>query len=71
MPSGAQILCVKTQGLGVFLWAKVNPENETEMRSFFIMGTGNPMRHHGTTYIGTVQDGDFMWHVFEKGVDHA
>ena len=65
MPKGAQVLCVQNQGGDIFLWAKVDPEGERERRKFAIYGTGNPVPANGT-YIGTVQQGPFEWHVFEE-----
>ena len=51
------------------IWAVVNPENESEKRQFCIRGTGH-LDHSGKIdddiYIGTVQTGTLVWHLFEQ-----
>lgn len=72
MPAGAEILDVQIQRISddsrlLCLWAIVDSRAEREMRSIAIVGTGNPMSLDlsAEDYIGTVQDGMFVWHVFE------
>ena len=80
MPQGARILGVQTQAeLGGFLgpltaeipcvWALVNTEEgKTVRRMFRVYGTGREIKEplEGLDYIGTVQTGPFVWHVFER-----
>lgn len=69
MPGSAVVLCVQIQaGHGPCLWARVNTEFSLEKRTFLIVGTGNPFPEskRPPVYIGTVQQGPFVWHVFEK-----
>jgi hypothetical protein len=67
MPKGAEILSLQLQGSDPepFIWALVDPHNGDAERLFQIVGTGHEevtKYHH---YIGTYQEGRFVWHVFE------
>ena len=81
MPQGTRILAVQGQKqiLGEFLgpmaaetvclWAMSNTEeSKTVRRMFRIYGTGKPINEDplDLDYIGTVQTGPFVWHVFER-----
>ena len=79
-PQGARILAVQVQKstggmLGplenetVCLWAMSRTdESKTVRRMFRIFGTGKPIDEDPADldYIGTVQTGPFVWHVFER-----
>lgn len=69
MPQGARILAVQTQDNTPCMWAVVDPEEDTEPRTFLTYGTGNPMPNHelSDTHRGTYQlnDGALVFHVFE------
>ncbi len=52
-PAGA--LCV---------WALVNPEDETKLQKFFVVGTGHDVPVDAYFWVGTVNQGQFMWHIF-------
>ena len=65
LPAGARILCAQMQGPSLFLWAIVNPVHPFEHRNFFVVGTGQPFPEGTASYISTVQQGPFVWHVFE------
>jgi hypothetical protein len=66
MPKGAEILAVKVQdSFNVCIWAKVDPEMETETRMFEVIGTGHPFDDTNKEYIETYLDGPFVWHLFE------
>jgi hypothetical protein len=68
MPMDAEILTVQLQDGQMFnacIWAKVNPENELEKRQFVVIGTGHSFDDTNHKYIGTYQEGFFVWHVFE------
>lgn len=65
MPEGAVILTAQMQGGTLCLWAKVKPDNEPTMRRIRIFGTGQYFTGE-PSYIATVQDGQFVWHVFEE-----
>lgn len=80
MPKYAHILDIKNVGGSFFIWAYVNTEAETESRTFRIYGTGWALPEEElfgskypefritkpiNFYIKTIQDGLFIWHVFE------
>lgn len=68
MPASAVPLSVQMQGGVMTLWAMVSTERQTEMRSVYIVGTGNPITGplalHPEWFVGTVQERVFVWHVF-------
>lgn len=68
MPVKARVLTVQLQGGQPRLWAIVNLDEAplTEMRTFEIHGTGNPISDGARTYIATLQQPPFVWHVFER-----
>ena len=68
MPKEAEILSVQIQNGQMFnacIWVKVNPKNELEKRQFVVIGTGHSFDDTNYEYIGTYQDGPFVWHCFE------
>lgn len=55
----------------VCLWAMSNTGESRKVRRLFrIYGTGRPIEEplESLNYIGTVQTGPFVWHVFERNV---
>ena len=69
MPVGAQVLTVQMQGSQPQLWAKVDPAQPKEWRTFDALGTGHMMSDDPRImYVGTFQmdDGELVWHVFER-----
>lgn len=65
MPKFATILAVQIQYDKICLWALIETENEPlDRRDIRIYGTGNPITGD-KRYIGTVQMGPLVWHVFE------
>lgn len=67
MPKGAQILDVQMQHGVPTIWALVHETAELETRNFQTVGTGQSLSDNMKDYshIGTVQDGSFVWHIFE------
>lgn len=65
MPIGARVLSVGNQNGHLCMWAMVDPSKETELRGFFIIGTGNRITRDLGQFVGTVQIDQFVWHVFE------
>lgn len=66
VPSGGEILSVQIQDSQVCLWIAVNPANPKEQHTIEIFGTGHGMDESEREYIGTVQDGRLVWHIFEQ-----
>ncbi len=66
MPRNSDILCVQTQHGYPYVWAIVDDEAPKGMRRFVVVGTGwdLPADIGRSDYIGTYQDGGFVWHVF-------
>lgn len=69
LPAAAEILTVGAQEGTICLWAldDVLQGLCRHNRTFFVIGTGHEMPECEVNYIGTVFDGPFVWHVFEKG----
>lgn len=69
MPCTHKILSAQIQKGSLYVWAWVDT-NSTEMSvKFAVVGTGNPIPFHidpdKCKFISTVQDGSFVWHIFE------
>jgi len=75
MPKGAEILTVQMQGAVPTIWAVVNPAEPRDFWKtvyFQVIGTGWGFdTRHKRKYIGTVQDGPLVWHVFQLLDDNA
>ena len=68
MPTGAKVLHVAEQGMGVCLWALVDPEVFVfEDRRFVVRGTGHLVPEN-VDWVGTwLQDGGrFVFHLFQE-----
>lgn len=52
------------------LWIELDPEAERVNRTFKILATGQPIEGDGgypyDIHVGTVIDGNFVWHIYEK-----
>jgi len=46
------------------MWAEVDTDTPKKTRRFSVVGTGRPIHENGS-YIGTCDDGPFVWHVLE------
>lgn len=70
MPQNAVFLSCQMQRGDICLWALVEEKYPTEQRVIRIYGTGNPISNPmwPGTFIATVQDRSFVWHVFDGGV---
>ncbi len=66
IPMEAKVLTVQVQNEVPHIWVLVSPENEVETRKFMVVGTGHPFDDTSMKYIGTFQDGPFVWHLFEN-----
>ncbi len=69
MPKSAKTLSIQEQRGKLFLWALIDPSEECHVKKrFYVFGTGNyitlfqvdEMKH-----ISTIQQGKFVWHIFE------
>lgn len=72
MRKDAQIISVQMQGGSLCLWAEVMADNPEEDREFQVFGTGEEIPLNANDegfnfgWQGTVQDGAFVWHVYER-----
>ena len=66
MPGGAGVLSVQMQGNTPTLWALVDTDAQRELRSFVVWGIGHEHNTAPGSYVGTIQEGQFAWHIFEK-----
>lgn len=71
MPSGAEIMDFQMQGKVPTVWAIVGADMPIVTRYFFIRGTGHEVDCRSYDYIGTSQDEQFVWHLFEDLTPHA
>ena len=66
-PLDAWPLCVQMQHGKPTLWMLVTPDKDQASFQAIIFGTGHPVESvDNRQYVGTVQDGEFVWHVFLK-----
>lgn len=63
--SGADLLHLGMQGGTVFAWFMLVPTNEAVEREFYTTATGAHIDMKDK-YIGTVQEGPYVWHVLMK-----
>ena len=70
MPVLSYPLSVQIQHGELVMWAVVEPDDIGAQMKVLIVGTGHPMPAgaFASNYIGTVQDGGLVWHVFNGGV---
>jgi hypothetical protein len=66
LPRDANILTVQLQDGTICLWAEVIPENPPVSCSIKLVGTGIAEVEPNDSYIGTVQQGPFVWHVYRS-----
>lgn len=64
MPANAKVLSVADQAGVLTIWALVDVDAEKEARKFYVVGTGHPLDFTGANFLGSVQQGPFVWHVF-------
>lgn len=68
MPAGAKLLTVQMQNGSPFIWASLDEKEPLGLRRVYVRGTGHelyPAEPH--RYVGTFQQGPFVWHVFDGG----
>lgn len=69
MPRGARVLSFHSQNDQPYIWALVDPDEPTQPRRFYLVGTGNPFEYNPASlrFIGTALFmGDTqVFHLFE------
>jgi hypothetical protein len=66
IPKDARVLTVQMQERFPYIWALVDTYNKDQSRTFYIVGTGNPVPSVECVYVGTFQVPPFVWHLFER-----
>jgi hypothetical protein len=69
MPAGSIIRHLALQNDQPHIWVEVDIDKEPVQRLFFVAGTGHLLPEHPdyqNNYIGTYQQGAFVWHVYES-----
>ena len=65
LPSSAKPLSVQIQAGQICLWAEVdNVLEETKDVVISVVGTGHDIPPGAVHYLGTIQAGAFVWHVY-------
>lgn len=64
---GFDILCLQMQNGTPTIWAAVDPDYTLVQATIEMYGTGHDIEG-SPDYIGTVQDGRFVWHYFLRHV---
>jgi len=66
MPAGAVILSTQAQRGEICIWAAVSPDDSPQQkRRFQVFGTGQEIDLISARFLGTIQIGAFVAHVFE------
>lgn len=65
LPRGAQLLTLQMQAGRPFLWCLIDTDNEEQDWRMVIYGTGRRIAPGPHVYIGTYQNGAYVWHLFE------
>ncbi len=67
IPAVHKPLCIQMQNGMPCLWAEVDPSEAAVWKHVLIVGTGHPFHPEGFSYVGTVQDGPYVWHCYVEG----
>jgi len=65
MPKGARLIYFDIQDCVPCVWADVTTTNPVLPRTLAIHGTGHPIDPL-SCHIGSVKDGHFVWHLYDK-----
>lgn len=64
VPKGFVPLHADTQNGDICVWGLVDPDEREVEGSFDTFGTGHMIPSPTGNYVGTVMDGEYVWHVF-------
>lgn len=62
--AGAEVLTAQMQGKQFVFWMRVDESQPVARLQFVAIGTGHPDYWNGK-YVATVQDCNFVWHLFQ------
>lgn len=63
IPEGSKPLCAQIQGGIPCVWLEVDPRKRNELRSVYVVGTGQAIPRD-SEYIGTIQQPPLVWHIY-------
>lgn len=68
IPAGGKVLCAANREGRPTIYVEVESDARRQLRTFWTLGTGNPMPDTDVplTYIGTVQQPPYWWHIYEE-----
>lgn len=71
VPRGSKLLSVQVQCGRLFVWVLVGEKEASKCdyrtKVVSVYGTGFDVPDDPGRFVGTIVDGEFVWHVFEKG----
>lgn len=67
MPSGALILSFQRQGDNLCVWCLIDLSIPKVYRTLRIHGTGHQNIESHERHVASIQDGSFVWHLFDCG----
>lgn len=69
LPSPIKILSTQLQHDSICVWFLCEPGSQKKHHKFRIYGTGHPIENNANlnNFIGTVQSGSLVWHIFYEG----
>ena len=65
MPKYARVLTAGVQEDHIVIWAQVIPAQPPEHRVFNVFNTGEQLPEDVRDWVGTVQIGPIVWHIYE------
>lgn len=67
LPAYSKILSFQVKNNIPSIWVLVDEQKGLKYKYFTLVGTGHDFEHHPDvmTFIGTIQLGPFVWHLFE------
>lgn len=68
LPVGAKFLHAGQQTHEYFMWFEVDSTALVEDRIFTVHGTGHDITSPYDVWLGTFQDGPYVWHVYESAL---
>lgn len=66
IPSGGIVRHLGVQNDNAYIWVEIDPAKELVERKFSIYGTGWDLTEDVGTYVGSIQEGPFVWHLYEE-----
>jgi len=64
---GARLLTAQLQGKAIVIWYECDKDAPLITRVLETVGTGWEMDEISGTYLATVQQNSFVWHIYDKG----